>query len=119
MMSSRDRQKEYVLNGTTAESCDLPSPCEECFAQVLNPTSFAALELVLETTGIEVFVGSELVEINSLAELCDILDTVSGIVLVSVVIQILRAVGIILTPGEFLELVNCIGTALGITIPPI
>jgi hypothetical protein len=93
--------------------------CEECFAQVLNATAFASLELALERGDIDVFVGTTLVEINSLAELCDILENVSGTIIVSVVTQILRTLGIILTPGDFFELITCIGTALGITIPSI
>jgi len=99
-----------------------PTPeeeCEDCFAQVLNASSFASLERILEIRGIDVFVGTTQIEINSLAELCDILENVSGTILVSVVTQILRNLAIILTPGEFLELVTCIGTAFGITIPPI
>ena len=93
--------------------------CKECVAQVLNATAFANLELVLETIGIQVLVGATIVEINSLAELCDILDSVSGTVLVSVVQQVLRATAIIFPSEEFIELVTCIGTALGIIIPPI
>ncbi|HEX6294169.1 MAG TPA: hypothetical protein VFZ46_03375 [Nitrososphaeraceae archaeon] len=117
-------ENNNIINKVVAGGGQPPIPpvnvtCEECFAQVLNATAFANLELDLEMGGIDVFVGATEVEINSLAELCDILENESGTILVSVVTQILSNQEITLTSGEFLELVTCIGTALGITIPPI
>jgi hypothetical protein len=38
-----DLENVYVLNGTTAESCDLsPSTCEECFEQILTHAQISA-----------------------------------------------------------------------------
>src|SRR5215203_3821983 len=38
-----DLENVYVLNGTTAESCNLsPITCEECFEQILTPVQISA-----------------------------------------------------------------------------
>jgi hypothetical protein len=38
-----DLENVYVLNGTTAESCNLsPTTCEECFEQILTPAQISA-----------------------------------------------------------------------------
>ena len=105
-------------NITDGNGNEPETTCEECFAQVLNSSELARLQVVLGN-GINVIItiGTPQIEINSLGELCDVLENLTGAQVVSVVTQILAAVGIILTPAEFNELVTCIGTALGITIP--
>ena len=105
-------------NITDGNGNEPETTCEECFAQVLNSSELARLQVVLGN-GIDVIItiGTPQIEINSLGELCDVLENLTGAQVVSVVTQILAAVGIILTPAEFNELVTCIGTALGITIP--
>jgi hypothetical protein len=103
-----------VTDGNVTETT-----CEECFAQVLNATELARLQVALGNgINVTITVGTPQIEINSLGELCDVLENLTGAQLVSVVGQILRAAGITLTSAEFFELITCIGRALDITIPP-
>jgi hypothetical protein len=105
-------------NITDGNGNEPETTCEECFAQVLNITELDRLQVALGNgINITITIGTPEIEINSLGELCDVLENLTGAQVVSVVTQILAAVGIILTPAEFNELVTCIGTALGITIP--
>jgi hypothetical protein len=103
-----------VTDGNVTETT-----CEECFAQVLNATELARLQVALGSgINVTITVGTPQIEINSLGELCDVLENLTGVQLVSVVGQILRAAGITLTSAEFFELITCIGRALDIAIPP-
>jgi hypothetical protein len=46
-----DLENVYVLNGTTAESCNLsPTTCEECFEQILTHAQISAYLTTVSTT---------------------------------------------------------------------
>ena len=93
-------------------------PCEECFAQVLNATELDRLEVALENgINVTITIGTPQIEINSLEELCNVLENVTGGQIRSVVMQILREANITLTEAEFDELVSCIRNAGFIPIP--
>jgi hypothetical protein len=97
---------------------NITDACEECFAQVLNTTELNRLDIALGN-GINVTIGTTQVEINSLEELCNVLENVTGgQLLVSIVGEILSAASITLTSAEFFELETCIAAALGIELDP-
>ncbi len=108
----------YVLNGTTAESCDRPSPCEDCFAQELNSTQFAAVEAAL-TAGITIIVqGAPVpVQVSSFAELCDLIDA-NPLQIISILQQVVNEAGLrTLDTPTFFAIIDCIATALNIDLP--
>jgi hypothetical protein len=118
IINNNNNNINIVTGGGNATDGNVTDACVECFVQVRNTTELNRLDIALEN-GINVTIGTTQIEINSLEELCDVLENITGgQLLVSVVGEILRAASITLTSAEFFELITCIGTALDITIPP-
>jgi hypothetical protein len=121
IINNNNNNTNVVVDGggnVTDGNGNVTDACGECFTQVLNATELGRLQVALGNgINVTITIGTPQTEINSLEELCDVLDDLTGAQIVSVVGQILRAAGITLTQAEFFELVDCIRTALVITIP--
>ena len=118
-----DLENVYVLNGTTAESCNLNSTsttCEDCFAQELNSTEFADVETAL-AAGIEITLvgegGNTTVEVDSFGELCALIEA-NPSQIVTILQQFLNEAGLFtLDTPTFFDIVDCIAAGLNISIP--
>ena len=106
---------EDAGNGTNGNGNET-DPCEDCFAQNLNATEFAAFEAAL-AAGITI--GGIPEEVNSFDELCDLIDT-NPRSINAILEQVLLEAGLFSDIGEatFFEIVDCIATALNIEPPP-
>jgi hypothetical protein len=92
--------------------------CEDCFTQSLDETQFADFEEAL-AAGIDIIVGREIIEVNSLLELCTILEGATNIREIS---TILVDIGLPIIVDDRItldELERCIAEALDIDTGPI
>jgi hypothetical protein len=97
-------------------------PCEDCFAQNLNATSFQNVTRAL-AEGIQITLGAPVavpsVTIDSFAELCELIEDNPRLIS-TILSQVLAAAGLEdLDDATFFALVECIAEALDIPIPPV
>ena len=110
-----------VAGGGNATDGNATDACEDCFAQNLNATEFAAVEAAL-AAGIDIEVVDTIVvpvptvEISSFAELCALIEA-NPLQLTTILQQVLDAAGLeTLDTPTFMAIVDCIATALDIEI---
>src|SRR5215211_4583133 len=110
-----------VAGGGNATDGNATDACEDCFAQTLNATEFAAVEAAL-AAGIDIEVVDTIVvpipteEISSFAELCALIEA-NPMQLTTILQQVLDAAGLeTLDTPTFMAIVDCISLALDIDI---